>query len=79
MDSYEALIITAGGVLVALLGICCKTCYKIKISELSLCWNAVVVKRDVEDEIREEQDRERQTSFHSRSTKTPRVDFNTRI
>jgi hypothetical protein len=52
MDSYEAIIGVGGGVLVAVLGICCKGCYKIKINELSLCWQAVVIRRSVGDEIK---------------------------
>ena len=78
MDSYEALIITAGGVIVAVLGICCKSCYKIKISELSVCWNALVVKRDVEDERRIDLENPEHQSMTS-SSKTRRDEIPSRI
>jgi hypothetical protein len=49
---YEEIIVVAGAVLVALLGLCCKGFYKLKISELSFCGSALRVRRDVEDEIK---------------------------
>jgi hypothetical protein len=74
MEDYEAIIVVGGGVLVAILGICCKGFYKIKISELSLCWQAVVIRRSIGDEIKRDIENPSEPS-----EKTPRDEIPSRI
>jgi hypothetical protein len=54
-SDIATLLTVAGGILIGLIGLCCKFVYKIKISECNLCGGGLVIRRAISQEGAEEE------------------------
>jgi hypothetical protein len=52
MTTSIAILTVGGGVAITLITLLCKYAYRLKCNEVSLCYGACVVKRDIPDELR---------------------------